>query len=60
MDEFIALCKEIREKTGYKTNIAYNNGENFIEYFLRANDVVMFEAENWRNSRGLCILFQAL
>ena len=43
MDEFIALCKEIREKTGYKTNIAYNNGENFIEYFLRANDVVMFE-----------------
>lgn len=43
MDEFIALCKEVREKTGYKTNIAYNNGENFIEYFLRANDVVMFE-----------------
>ena len=43
MDEFITLCREIREKTGYKTNIAYNNGENFIEYFLRANDVVMFE-----------------
>ncbi|WP_195416195.1 ABC transporter substrate-binding protein [Enterocloster citroniae] len=42
MDEFITLCREIREKTGYKTNIAYNNGENFIEYFLRANDVVMF------------------
>lgn len=43
MDEFIALCKEIYDKTGYKTNVSYNNGENFIEYYLRADDVVMFE-----------------
>lgn len=53
MDEFIALCKEIRKKTGYKTNIAYNNGENFIEYFLRANDVVMFEDENWAEQQRI-------
>lgn len=45
MDEFIEVCKTIDEKTGYKTNISYNNGENFIEYYLRANDVVMFEPE---------------
>ncbi len=45
MDEFIEVCKTISEKTGYKTNISYNNGENFIEYYLRANDVVMFEPE---------------
>ena len=43
MDEFIALCKEIHDKTGYKTNVSYNNGENFIEYYLRADDIVMFE-----------------
>lgn len=43
IDEFTALCKEIYEKTGYKTNIAYNNDDNYIEYYLRGRDVVMYE-----------------
>lgn len=42
MDEFIALSREIYEKTGYKTNIAYNNGDNFIEYLLRGQGVQLF------------------
>lgn len=43
MDEFISLCREVYEKTGYKTNLAYNNDDNYIEYYLRAKDVVMFD-----------------
>lgn len=43
MDEFIALSREIYEKTGYKTNIAYNNGDNFIEYLLRGQGIALFE-----------------
>ena len=43
MDEFISLCEEVYEKTGYKTNLAYNNDDNYIEYYLRAKDVVMFD-----------------
>lgn len=43
LDEFVDLCKTIKEKTGYKTNLAYNNNEIFVEYYLRANDVVMYE-----------------
>ena len=30
MDEFISICKEIYEKSGVQTTIAYNDGENFI------------------------------
>ncbi|MBT9777911.1 extracellular solute-binding protein [Clostridium sp. MCC353] len=44
-DEFIALCREINEKTGYKTNVAYNNGDNFIEYTMRANGEILFEKD---------------
>lgn len=43
MDEFIAVSKEVYEKTGYKTNIAYNNGDNFIEYLLRGQGIKLFE-----------------
>ena len=43
MDEFIELSREIYEKTGYKTNVSYNNGENFIEYYVRASGSVLFE-----------------
>lgn len=44
MDEFIEVSKEINEKTGYKTNVAYNNGENFAEYFMRASGAVLFDS----------------
>lgn len=43
MDEFIALSREVYEKTGYKTNIAYNNGDNFIEYLLRGQGIQLFK-----------------
>ena len=41
MDEFIALSREIEVKTGYKTNLCYNQNEQFLEYFLRADDIVL-------------------
>ncbi len=43
MDEFIDVCREVYEKTGYKTNLCYNQNEQFAEYYLRADDIVMFE-----------------
>ena len=43
MDEFIALSREIEEKTGYKTNLCYNQNEQFLEYFLRADDIVLYQ-----------------
>lgn len=43
VDEFKALCKEVYEKTGYKSNYYYNQGENNLEYVLRANDITLFE-----------------
>ena len=43
MDEFIALSKEIQEKTGYKTNLCYNQNEQFLEYYLRADDIVLYQ-----------------
>ena len=43
MDEFMDLSREIYEKTGYKTNVAYNNGDNFIEYTVRSEGKVLFE-----------------
>lgn len=44
-DEFMDLCREVYEKTGYKTNVAYNNGDNLIEYTMRANGEVLFEKD---------------
>ncbi|MBS5062225.1 MAG: extracellular solute-binding protein [Hungatella hathewayi] len=41
--EFEDVCREVYEKTGYKTNVAYNNGDNLIEYVTRAQDFVLFE-----------------
>lgn len=43
VDEFKALCKEIYEKTGYKSNYYYNQGENNLEFVLRAKGITLFE-----------------
>lgn len=43
LDEFIDVCKEVYEKTGYKTNLCYNQNEQWLEYFLRADDIVLYE-----------------
>lgn len=36
MDEFYAVCKDVYEKTGTKTNISYGLAENYIDYALRS------------------------
>jgi multiple sugar transport system substrate-binding protein len=43
MDEFIRVSKEVYEKTGYKTNIAYNLGDSFLTYSLRGQGISMYE-----------------
>ena len=42
MDEFYALCKEVYEKTGVKTDIAYGIAQSWSEYFMRSYDIVPF------------------
>ena len=42
IDEFLALCKEIYEKTGYKTNIGYGTDMVF-GYILRGYGVNLFQ-----------------
>jgi len=43
MDEFYAVCKEVYEKTGMKSNIAYGIGQSWSNYFVRSFDVQQFE-----------------
>jgi multiple sugar transport system substrate-binding protein len=43
MDEFLDLCREIYEKTGYKTNLQYNNGTSFMDFFLRSSGETLFK-----------------
>ena len=45
LDEFKDICREIYEKKGLKTNMNYGNNEQFIEYVLRADDIVMYESD---------------
>lgn len=42
LEEFLRVSKEVYEKTGYKTNIAFGI-EGFLEYFCRAYDQVLYE-----------------
>ena len=42
MDEFYALCKEVYEKTGVKTDISYGIAQSWSEYFMRSYDIVPF------------------
>lgn len=42
MDEFLELCREIYEKTGYKTNLQYNNGTSFMDFFMRSRGETLF------------------
>lgn len=45
MDEFYAVCKEVYEKTGVKTNISYGLGENYIDYTLRSQGVELYSED---------------
>lgn len=42
MEEFYDVCREVYEKTGYKTNIAYGSTV-YLPCYLRANDEVLYE-----------------
>lgn len=42
MDEFLAVCRQVNEKTGYKTNLQYNNGTSWMDFFLRSKGEYLF------------------
>lgn len=41
-DEFIAACKTIYEKTGYKTNIQYGTAQEIFSYWCRSDGKILF------------------
>lgn len=43
MDEFYDVCRQVYEQTGYKTDVAYGNGDIFIEYMMRSEGSVLYE-----------------
>lgn len=45
ISDFIELSKKVYEKTGYKTNIAYGAGDNFIEYKMRDEGHILYEQD---------------
>lgn len=42
MDEFYSLCKEVFEKTGYKTDVFYGNGADFAAYVMRSQGTSLY------------------
>lgn len=42
LDEFVEICKIIKEKTGYRTNMAYGVNQEIIQYMIRANGHSMY------------------
>lgn len=43
MEEFYSICQQVYEKTGYKTDVFYGNGNSYIEYVMRDQGAVLFE-----------------
>lgn len=43
MDEFKDVCRQVYEKTGYRTNLQYNNGTSFMDFFLRSGGETLFK-----------------
>ncbi|HJA66166.1 hypothetical protein B5F07_01715 [Lachnoclostridium sp. An169] len=41
LDEFVDLCKEVKEKTGLRTNLGYSV-ESLPEFWCRADDIVLY------------------
>ena len=42
MEEFYTVCKEVYEKTGYKTDVFYGNGADFAAYVMRSQGVSLY------------------
>lgn len=43
IEEFMDISREVYEKTGYKTNISYFGGTNYLEYYMRGKGIDMYE-----------------
>ena len=41
LDEFVDLCREVKEKTGLRTNLGYSV-ESIPEFWCRADDIVLY------------------
>lgn len=42
LDDFIEISKTIKEKTGYRTNMAYGVTQEIVQYMIRANGHSMY------------------
>lgn len=42
LEEFYALCREIYEKTGYKTDVFYGNGADYLSYVMRGEGTHLY------------------
>lgn len=42
MDDFISISREVYEKTGYKTEVAYYNADGVLNYWLRASGLNLY------------------
>lgn len=42
LDEFIEVCRTVKEKTGYRTNMAYGVTQEIVQYMIRANGHSMY------------------
>lgn len=45
IDEFEEICRDVYKKTGYKTSIQYGTVQSYLDYFMRAYDVVLFDGD---------------
>ncbi|MDE5931313.1 MAG: extracellular solute-binding protein, partial [Lachnospiraceae bacterium] len=42
LEEFYAVCREIYEKTGYKTDVFYGNGADYLGYVMRGEGTHLY------------------
>lgn len=42
LDEFYAVCQEVYDKTGYKTDVFYGNGADYLGYILRGEGTHLY------------------
>lgn len=42
LEEFYAVCREVYEKTGYKTDVFYGNGADYLGYVMRGEGTHLY------------------
>lgn len=45
IEDYMAVAREVYEKTGYKTTLPYGSPQTYLDYFMRAYDVVLFDED---------------